>query len=533
MRKTLLLGVVGLQLAYAQQGRVGINTSTPVATLEVNATSNETAKGILIPRVTGEELKTMTANLGADQNSMLVYVTAAVADNTTQGFENIIYPGYYRFKYDVNYGIVSKTWVRVEPSGLEKVKNGSNTGWRLVGDNNKYYTRPIGDKAVDLTINNDYNPDRGAIGLSSFAVGSAATASGVSAIAMGMRTVASGAASVAIGFNATAKSPNAFAIGNGANVGEPSSGAIAIGEQATVGNYASSSIAIGSEAKAQANYATAIGRKVIANGAFSTAMGYQTYTELEGSFAAGKSSRATGATSVAIGYENNASDTYAIAMGGGAEALGRSAIAMGELVKARGNNTIAIGSNIEIPAGSERIFSIGTSNNLSAILKTTSSTVLGHQNTITSGTGFILGNNNAINAGGIDAIAIGLDNQSNGNTSVALGHNLRATGQYMVAVGGLNQELSNPVAFVVGNGSNTTRSNAFVVLQDGKTGVGLTNRAPVEMLEVEGSIKVKAASISANGSCTNKGTIAFGSDGNFYGCTGTSTGNGVWKKLNN
>jgi len=73
----ILLGFVGLTNIYAQKGRVGVNTDTPKSTLDINGSSVDNIKGILIPRVTAAEMKTMSgdADFGGHQHSVLVYLT--------------------------------------------------------------------------------------------------------------------------------------------------------------------------------------------------------------------------------------------------------------------------------------------------------------------------------------------------------------------------------------------------------------------------------------------------------------------------
>ena len=86
----------------------------------------------------------------------------------------------------------------------------------------------------------------------------------------------------------------------------------------------------------------------------------------------------------------------------------------------------------------------------------------------------------------------------------------------------------------------TNLSSQMLITDGGNLGIGFHSRVTSsilqtnEKLEVNGMIRITAQqTVTENGSCTNKGTIAFGSDGNFYGCTGTGTGAGTWKKLNN
>jgi outer membrane protein len=81
----ILLGFVGLTNIYAQKGRVGVNTDTPKATLDIKGMpgsdpNNDKMIGILIPRVTAAEMKTMSmdADFGEDQHTILVYLTGTM-----------------------------------------------------------------------------------------------------------------------------------------------------------------------------------------------------------------------------------------------------------------------------------------------------------------------------------------------------------------------------------------------------------------------------------------------------------------------
>ncbi|MBT8310955.1 MAG: hypothetical protein HKO72_06565, partial [Flavobacteriaceae bacterium] len=98
-------------------------------------------------------------------------------------------------------------------TGLEKITEGSNTGWRLLeSDANNYGN--IGGNAVDLSIS-DISANHGATGNGSFAANYRTLAQGNSSSAFGISTIATGANSMALGqFNVD--DPNAiFLIGNG------------------------------------------------------------------------------------------------------------------------------------------------------------------------------------------------------------------------------------------------------------------------------------------------------------------------------
>ncbi|MGV4608694.1 hypothetical protein ACQ1R2_03350, partial [Ornithobacterium rhinotracheale] len=112
MKKNILLlsilAMGGNLLAQENQTRVGINTTTPKATLDIGKGSVDEAKGLLIPRLTADEVKTMTdANkVGEDQNSLLLYVTEPFADSTNKAgkYELIDQAGYYYYDAKDNGG---------------------------------------------------------------------------------------------------------------------------------------------------------------------------------------------------------------------------------------------------------------------------------------------------------------------------------------------------------------------------------------------------------------------------------------------
>ncbi len=88
---TLLLSV----FTYSQ---VGINNQNPKSTLDITAktTDGSKAEGILVPRLTGDQIKAGNAQYGSDQKGAILYATAAVAipDGKTA---NITAEGYYYF----------------------------------------------------------------------------------------------------------------------------------------------------------------------------------------------------------------------------------------------------------------------------------------------------------------------------------------------------------------------------------------------------------------------------------------------------
>ncbi|WP_179019792.1 tail fiber domain-containing protein [Winogradskyella forsetii] len=156
-----------------------------------------------------------------------------------QPFHKVPYASYAHAAYRAE---VAETAYNV--TGLEKITESGNTGWRLVDRNPTNYGS-IGSGAIDLSYS-DRNAaeERGATGLYS----------------------------TAIGYNTRASEYNSVAIGNFANASDTSSIAIGSGASASGGG----SIALGSYTLASGSSSTAMGDNTNASGTNSTAMGIKT-----------------------------------------------------------------------------------------------------------------------------------------------------------------------------------------------------------------------------------------------------------------
>ena len=98
MKINFLLWMLFFNISLSAQ--VGINTSTPAATLDVVASPNDTNKtdGFIAPRLRGKELKVKNSLYGTDQDAAIVYVTEALAlGDTDDKTMNVISMGYYYF----------------------------------------------------------------------------------------------------------------------------------------------------------------------------------------------------------------------------------------------------------------------------------------------------------------------------------------------------------------------------------------------------------------------------------------------------
>lgn len=102
--------------------------------------------------------------------------------------------------------------IESESSGLEKITEDDKSGWRLKGEIADNHG-PIGENAIDLSIQDQVSDDRGATGLYSFATGVRTTASEAYSFSGGFGSSSKSNGSFSYGFFSTAYSPGEFVIG--------------------------------------------------------------------------------------------------------------------------------------------------------------------------------------------------------------------------------------------------------------------------------------------------------------------------------
>jgi hypothetical protein len=103
---TMLVGFAAI--SQAQQGRVGINTTTPAATLDVVATTTDNTRpdALLVPRMTRAQLYAKDAVYLAAQNGAMVFVNTIDGTATAKTI-NVTAPGFYY------YNSTTAVWVAV------------------------------------------------------------------------------------------------------------------------------------------------------------------------------------------------------------------------------------------------------------------------------------------------------------------------------------------------------------------------------------------------------------------------------------
>ncbi len=128
-------------------------------------------------------------------------------------------------------GVYEQITSNAFPTGLERITEGGNTGWRLIGRNPNNYGN-IGMNAVDISTSTSASATKGANGQYSFAQGLNTRAFGTSAVSLGTDTQATAQYSFAHGSGSQATSNSAEAGGNSNIASGNSSVAKGIGNRA-------------------------------------------------------------------------------------------------------------------------------------------------------------------------------------------------------------------------------------------------------------------------------------------------------------
>ena len=415
---SLLLGT----MAYAQTGRVGVNTHEPKAAMDINAITADNAKGILIPRLNATLVKNITPSLTADQHSMLAFITEEISTSERSGnYELISGAGYYYWEWNSN--LNDSRWVRV--SGKFE------TDLRRVGNSNH------------ITI------DAGAGGTGTSA------GTGASNVAIGkgsLNTINSGNNNIAIGQNTLNKVTDAnglIAIGSHALLNNTTGGGnIGIGSNALSKNTTGpNNIGIGSNALA----ANTTGQNNVAIGVSS--LQYNTANNNVGVGPNSLSANTTGVNNLAIGPDTLRENT---------EGEGNIALGFEALRKNQANNNIAIGKSAMLDNTTGR-FNISIGNNsLQKNISASGNVAIGQtalQNNTTGENNIALGLNailtNTTGGGNVGIGSSALRKNTTGSNNLAIGSqslNENTTGGNNVALvaQALNKNLNGSGNIAIG-----------------------------------------------------------------------------------
>lgn len=240
-----------------------------------------------------------------------------------------------------NKALVTKEYVDANAggSGLEKITQNGNTGWRLVGQDPLNYG-PIGNNAVDLSLGGIFDSESGAIGSNSFAVGLDAEARANSSFGIGDNSSSAGEHSYAIGRSATTGGSNNYSFGRSAGAGGTDS--YAIGRFASTGGIESYAFGRSSEAVGTDSYA--FGRSAVALASNAYAFGEDSNSSGANSYAFGFNASASGNNSYAIGESSNALGNNSTAIGTNSSAIGINSLSINGGI-ASGTNSVALTEN--------------------------------------------------------------------------------------------------------------------------------------------------------------------------------------------
>ena len=208
---------------------------------------------------------------------------------------------------------------------------------------------------------------------------------------------------------------------------------------------------------------------------------------------------ASGQYSTARGSFNTGAGDLSTARGGFTNAAAEGATAWGTFTNALGQYSTVRGMN---NTGSANYTTLRGVNNLA---NATYATARGYTTQALGTNSTARGSGTSANTANATAFGLG---------TVAMSTNATALGAYNIG--------NSSFLFSIGIGTSVgSRANAFTVRNSGQASIGSNAGvvdAPIEQLNVNGAINVKAAANPTGCSNTNSGSIQFSGD-NFYGCT--------------
>ena len=455
MKKHIIfLGLLATtSLAFAQAGKVGVNTSNPEATLDIRpsaanaATTATTNEGVLIPRVSRDRLKSIaTANL---KESTLVYVDN-ISGTTNAVTSNVTSKGFYY------YSTTDSKWVKIAEGAPQE------QDLRLVGNNN-HITQDAGKGG---------NGTDGGAG-SNIAIGRRS-----------MFSVTTGVDNVAIGGNSLYSNEGGslnLALGNSSLYSNTSGERnIGFGSYALYANkVGADNIAIGANALRNGNQTSsnriAIGSNALMEGGPGIAIGNSALRE-----------NTTGNNNIAMGNDalrNSTTGNDNIALGNSAllsNTIGASNFGFGTNAlrsNTTGNNNIAMGAsallnnttgldNVAVGAGALFNNTVGT-NNIGLGTNALRTNTTGRDNVALGSTALFA------NTTGVNNIAIGTNGlrfNTTGSNNIGFGTNtlrLNTTGDRNIAIGDGTLSGNTIGSYNVGLGISTLNSNTVGVANIG------------------------------------------------------------------
>jgi hypothetical protein len=380
--------------------------------------------------------------------------------------------------------------------------------------------------------------DRDSIGVNSFSSGLNTKATNYSATAMGELTTASGLYSAAMGYNTTASGYSSTAMGYDTRA----SGNFSTAMGQTTRASGNSSTAMGYYTRTSGNYSTAMGESTIAKGSASTVLGtfndsilttnQTSVTNTTPLFIIGNGDNHTTRSNAMVALKNgnigigtntpaarlHVNDSSVVFTGPAPlpatpgnppvsgvgtrmmwypdkaafrvgqilnfnenwdkQNIGVASFACGSDTKASGTFAVSAGNFTEASGFASTAFGLYTRATNSYSLAS------GYQSTASGINSVVFGDNNI--ASGSYSSAFGLNNRSNAFASYGIGqYNDPIIAETDIA-GTTYWRPTDPL-FVLGNGTYTTRRNAFIIAKNGETGINVANSMPAAALHIKGT----------------------------------------------
>lgn len=336
---------VGLHfMITAQTGRVGINTTDPKSTFDLNGQKDPAGvllisdiTGFQAPRVTRGELTAKGDMLyGTEQKGTIIYISDVSSGNIVSQRANVTTTGYYYFD-GTAWQKFADSKSAIYPSGFERRPDAtsSNFYWRLIGASAANYGTE-GKYGLDAT----WNP-----------------------------------ANLNEIFNASS-TYNDLLIASGLTI-------------ANLGAMGKNSFTAGTMNSASGDGSTSLGAGNSSSGLGSFTSGINSSASNTGAMSMGLSNKATGIYAVAMGSGNTASGSASVTLGFGNTVSGTSAVGIGLSNNLSGDRTYVLGETNVSTVSSGRASILGTNNNVSAV----QSVAIGDTNTISGNNAVGLGNN--------------------------------------------------------------------------------------------------------------------------------------------
>ena len=240
-------------------------------------------------------------------------------------------------------------------------------------------------------------------------------------------------------------------------------------------------------------YSVAFGYDTKASGDYSFAGGKNTQTPAFFSFVYGEDNKALSAYSTSFGYKNSSTGLYTFSAGNQNNSVGWAAATFGEQNYAGGSNSLVAGKLSRTSDAS----SVGGSNSLavgeSVQVHGNSALATGLNNIAKANYSAVFGKNTSTELDAESSISFGELTITYGKYSLSGGYNTTALTYSEVSFGRFNKSfggnttvwVATETLFTLGNGTdNLNKSNAFIVLKNGNTGIKIGDNSPVYALEV-------------------------------------------------